>query len=201
MLSISSCLLGWASDLPWKLSRKEKAMTGWQKTIWRKPHDYFEKSNTNKSCVQKSWETRITYLWRIFIFEDLCLQRKRELRTDHREEKMGRDISRLRGYFHMIIKDKMMIMGRTRKQRWKGERQRDYLFDPLGKARNWPGTTIEPKPEKHERFDYSASALEKNKWSSVQNDIRDIERLDSWFLYALPDLKSRIKVSSLLWPL
>ena len=53
----------------------------------RKPHDYFEKSNTNKSCVQKSWETRITYLWSIFIFEDLCLQRKRELRTDHREKR------------------------------------------------------------------------------------------------------------------
>ena len=35
------------------------------------------------------------------------------------------------------------------------------MFDPLGKARNWPGTTIEPKPEKHERFDYSASALER----------------------------------------
>lgn len=30
------------------------------------------------------------------------------------------------------------------------------MFDPLGKARNWPGTTVEPKPEKHERFDYSA---------------------------------------------
>ena len=25
--------------------------------------------------------------WRIFIFEDLCLQRKRELRTDHREKR------------------------------------------------------------------------------------------------------------------
>ena len=35
----------------------------------------------------KRVETRITYLWRIFIFEDLCLQRKRELRTDHREKR------------------------------------------------------------------------------------------------------------------
>ena len=63
----------------------------------------------------KRVERQESHTYGEFLFLRIFVCKEKE--SCGRTEKMGRDISRLRGYFHMIIKDKMMIMGRTRKQR------------------------------------------------------------------------------------
>ena len=69
------------------VSHRKKPWQVGKKTIWGESPMITLRNPILTNPAYKRVETRITYLWRIFIFEDLCLQRKRELRTDHREKR------------------------------------------------------------------------------------------------------------------